>query len=246
MIDGWGLALAAVSGLFLFLLVRFRRARPARLRAIPGLAHLYRAFGLSVEDGTRLLVALGGQSLLTRNAGAALAGLSLLRQLSQKASVSDRPPVAVAGDPALAILAQDTLHAGYRAVGAGEFYQPVTGRLAGMTAFSSAAATIPMLGDENVSLAVLVGNFGAEAGLLSEAAERSHALLIGATSDPAGQSVLYATAPEALIGEELFAAPVYMADAPAMVANLILQDILRWLIILGLLLGSALKILGVI
>jgi hypothetical protein len=246
LIDGLGLAVAALSGLFLALLARFWRPRPERLRAIPGLSRLYRALGLSVEDGTRLLVALGGQSLLTRNAGAALAGLSLLRQLSQKASVSDRPPVAVAGDSALAILAQDTLHAGYRAVGAGEFYQAVTGRLAGMTPFSSAAATIPMLSDENISLAVLAGNFGVEAGLLSEAAERSRVLLIGATSDPAGQSVLYATAPETLIGEELFAAPVYVADAPAMSASLILQDILRWLIIVGLLFGSALKILGVL
>lgn len=246
MIDGLSLALAALSGLFLFLLARFRRARPSRLRAIAGLARLHRAFGLSVEDGTRLLVAIGGQSLLTRHAGAALAGLSLLRQLSQKASVSDRPLVAVAGESALAVLAQDTLHAGYRAVGAGEFYQPVTGRLAGMTAFSSAAATIPMLADEDVSVAAVVGNFGVEAGLLCEAAERSHVLLLGATSDPAGQSVLYATAPEALIGEELFAAPVYMADTPALAANLILQDILRWLIILGLLLGLALQLIGVV
>jgi hypothetical protein len=245
-IDGLSLALAALSGLSLFLLARFRRARPARLRAIPGLARLYRAFGLSVEDGTRLLVALGGQSLLTRNAGASLAGLSLLRQLSLKASVSDRPPVAVAGESALAVLAQDTLHAGYRAVGAGEFYQPVTGRLAGMTPFSSAAATIPMLADENISLAALAGNFGVEAGLLSDAAERSRVLLIGATSDPAGQSVLFATAPEALIGEELFAAPVYVAEGQAITANLTLQDILRWLMILSLLLGSALRMLGLI
>jgi hypothetical protein len=115
-----------------------------------------------------------------------------------------------------------------------------------MTPFSSAAATIPMLGDEQVSLAALAGNFGVEAGLLSEAADRSRVLLIGGTSDPAGQSVLYATAPEALIGEELFAAPVYLAGTPDMAASLTLQDILRWLVILGLLLGSSLKILGVI
>lgn len=246
MIDGLSLALAVLSGLFLLVFARFRRAGPARLRAIPGLGRLYRAFGLSVEDGTRLLIGLGGPSLLTRNAGAALAGLSLLRELSQKASVSDRPPVAVAGESALAFLAQDTLHSGYRAVGAGEFYQPMAGRLAGMTAFSSAAGTIPMLGDENVSLAALVGNYGVEAGLLSEAAERSHVLLIGATSDPGGQAVLYATAQEALIGEELFAAPVYLAGAQGVAANLVLQDILRWLIVLGLLLGSALKLFGVI
>lgn len=246
MIDGLSLALVTLSGLFLLVFARFRRGGPARLRIIPGLSRLYRAFGLSVEDGTRLLIGLGGQSLLTRNAGAALAGLSLLRELSQKASFSDHPPVAVSGESALAFLAQDTLKAGYRAVGAAQFYQPMAGRLAGMTPFSSAAGTIPMLSDENVSLAALVGNFGVEAGLLSDAAERSHVILIGATSDPAGQSVLYATAPEALIGEELFAAPVYLAGTQSAAANLVLQDILRWLIILCLLLGSLLKLSGVI
>lgn len=246
MIDGLSLALVTFTGLFLLLYARFRRASPARLRTIRGLDRLHRAFGLSVEDGTRLLVGLGGQSLLTRNAGVAFAGVNLLRQLSQKASVSDRPPVAVAGEAALAFLAQDTLHAGYRAAGAGEFFQSETGRLAGMTAFSSAAATIAMLGDENVSLAAVVGNHGSEAGLLSDAAERCRIVLIGATGDPAGQSVLFATATEALIGEELFAAPVYLAESPGMAANLVLQDILRWLIVLVLLLGAGLKILGVI
>lgn len=246
MIDVLGLALLVLSALFLWLFTRVRRARPARLRPIPGLDRLSRAFGLSVEDGTRVLLSLGRESLLTRDAAAALAGLALLRGLAKKASVSDRPPIAAAGESALTYLAQDTLHSGYRAVGAGEFFQPETGRLAGMTPFSSAAGTIPMLGDEDVSLAVLVGHHGVEAALLSEAAERSRTVLVGGTGDPAGQSVLYATASEALIGEELFAAPAYLAESTAMAGNLVLQDILRWLIILSLLLGAALKLVGLI
>jgi len=244
--DLLGLGLVGLSTLFLVLLARIRRAPSARLRLIPGLTRLYRAFGLSVEDGTRLLVALGGNSLLTRNGGSALAGLGMLREVSQKASVSDRPPVAVAGESALALLAQDTLQAGYRAIGASEYYQPVTGRLAGMTPFSSAAATMPMLDDEHVSAAALIGHFGVESALLSDAAERSNVLLLGATGDPAAQSVLFATASEALIGEELFAAPAYFASSSVPAASLAVQDILRWLIIVGLLLGAALKVLGII
>ena len=246
MIDWLGFGLAAIAGLLLAVLARLRRRAPARLRSIPAFSRLYRAFGLSVEDGTRLLVGLGSGGLLTGNSASALAGLGVLRDVAQKASVSDRPPVAVAGDAGLALLAQDTLQAGYRAIGAGEYYQPVTGRLAGLTPFSSMAATMPMLDDDSVSVTALFGHFGAETGLLSDAAERSNVLLIGATADPAAQSVLYATASEALIGEELFAAPAYLTNAPAASASLAVQDILRWLIIAGLLLGAVLKVLGAI
>jgi hypothetical protein len=38
----------------------------------------------------------------------------MLRQLTERTSLSDRPPVAVAGEAPLAILAQDTLEAGYQ------------------------------------------------------------------------------------------------------------------------------------
>ena len=246
MIDWPGLVLVLVTATLLVLLARVRGRKPALLRLIPGLTHLYRAFGRSVEDGTRLLVAVGGQSLLTRNAGSALAGLGLLREVTRKASVSDRPPIAVAGESALALLSQDTLQAGYRAIGAQEYYQPITGRLAGLTPFSSAAATLPMLDDEHVSVAVLIGHFGVEAALLSEAAERANVFLIGATGDPAAQAALYASASEALIGEELFAAPAYFSGGQLPIASLAVQDILRWTVIVGLLIGAILQVFGLI
>jgi hypothetical protein len=210
------------------------------------LTRLYRAIGLSVEDGTRLLIGLGGTSLLTKNGASALAGLGLLRQISQKTSVSDRPPVAVAGESSLALLAQDTLQAGYQAAGAAEYYQPITGRLAGMTPFSAAAATMPILHDEQVSASALVGHYGIEAALLSDAAERANGLLVGASDDPSALAALYASASETLLGEELFATAAYVGSDPVHAASLTVQDILRWLVIVALLLGALLKLFGFI
>jgi hypothetical protein len=238
------ISLVTAAAVVLFILSKLRRSTPAHLRNVEGLSRLYRAFGLSVEDGTRLLVALGAQSLLTRNAGSALAGLGLLGEASKRASISDRPPVAVTGEAALALLAQDSLQAGFRSVGAAEYYQPTTGRLAGLTPFSSVAATMSMLDDDHVSVAAAIGHFGAEAGLLAEAAERSGTVLLGATGNPAGQAVLYATGAEALIGEELFAAPAYLSGRPDHRASLAVQDALRWLVIAVLLVGALLRILG--
>jgi hypothetical protein len=241
-----GLALVVISAFLLLILSLAKRKSSPRLRAIPALTRLYRAVGLSVEDGTRLLIGLGNASLLTQSGGAPLAGLGLLRYLTEKTSLSDRPPIAAAGESAIALLGQDTLEAGYQGAGAGEFYQPTTGRLTGMTPFSSAAGMMPILHDENVSSTALVGHFGVEAALLAEAAERENTFLVGSSDALSAQAALFASANEALIGEELFAASTYLGAGPSHSASLTVQDVLRWVIILVLLGGAALKLIGVI
>jgi hypothetical protein len=237
-----GLVLFAAA--LLLLLTWIRRKSVPRWRPIDALTRLYRAVGLSVEDGTRLLVGLGSASLLTKTGAAALAGLGVLREIAKRTSVGDSPPVAAAGESALALLGQDVLQAGYKAAGAAEFYQPTTGRLTGMTPFSSAVGTIPMLSDEDVSAAVLIGHFGVESALLADAAERNNILLVGSTDDPSAQAALYSSATEALLGEELFGAPAYLGAGPTHAASLTVQDVLRWLFILAILAGVALKLLG--
>ncbi len=239
-----GLGVVVVAGGLLTLFWRLQRKSVPKLRTIPALSRLYRAVGLSVEDGTRLLISLGNTSLLTGSAGAPLAGLGMLRHLAERTSLSDRPPIAVAGEAPLAILAQDTLEAGYREAGAGEYYQPTTGRVAGLTPFSATAGTIPMLKDEQVSAAVFMGHFSVDAGLLADAAERDNAMAVGSSDDLAGQAVWYASAPETLIGEELFAAAAYIGGSPAQTASLTVEDVLRWVIIAGLIVGAMLKLVG--
>lgn len=244
MTNAIGLGLIVVCAALLLVLSLFQRKSSPKLRIIPALTQLYRLIGLSVEDGTRLLVGLGNTSLLTGNAGAPLAGLGMLRQLAERTSLSDRPPVAVAGEAPLAVLAQDTLEAGYQGAGAGEFYQPTSGRVAGLTPFSSTAGTLPILHDENVSAAVFIGHYGVEAALLADGAERENAFVVGSSDDLASQAVWYASAPEVLIGEELFAASAYLGGNPSQTASLTLQDILRWIIIVALLAGAGLKLFG--
>jgi hypothetical protein len=92
----------------------------------------------------------------------------------------------------------------------------------------------------------LIGNFGPEAGLLTEAAERQNAVVIAASESLIAQAVLYATSPETLIGEELFAAGAYVQAGSIHSASLLVQDILRWFIIIALLGGAGLKMAGLL
>jgi hypothetical protein len=170
----------------------------------------------------------------------------MLRHLSEQTSASDKPPVVTSGAGDLAILTRDTLQAGYKAAGAEEYYNPATGRLTGLTPFSFAAGAIPSMRDEDVSANVLIGHFGPEVALLTDAAERTNNSAVAATVDPAAQAVLYASVDDPLIGEELFAGGAYSDAGTAHQASLQVQDILRWAIILVLLGGSILKLFRII
>ena len=207
---------------------------------------LKRAIGTSVEDGTRLHVSLGRSGLQTPRGASALAGLASLRHLAEQTSVSDKPPIVTSGAADLAILSRDTLQAGYKAAGAEELYNPATGRLSGLTPYSYVAGAIPSIRDENVSANVFIGHFGPEIALLTDAADRANGLAVAAADDPAAQAVLFTSVDDPLIGEELFAAGAYTNAGITHQASLQVQDILRWVVILILLGGSALKLVGII
>ncbi len=240
------LGLLVFAAVLLLALTFLRRRSPATLRPIAAYERLNRSVGLAVENGTRLHISLGRGSLFTARGGSALAGLAMLRRLAERTSVSDRPPIVTSGDASLAILSQDTLQSGYRAAGAEDQYRLSTGRLIGLSPFAYAAGTVPVMRDEYVSTNVIMGDFGAESALLADAAERENTNLIAASDNLSAQSVFYVSAQDPLIGEELFAAGAYVGAGASHEASLNAQDILRWLIILAILIGSGLKILRVI
>lgn len=245
LIIGGGLVLAALGLILAYTLPRKLRT-PRALRPIPAMSRLRRALGLAVEDGTRIHISLGKSGMIAPTSAASLAGLSTLERIAQISSISDRPPVATSGDPTLSLLSQDTLRGAYRAVNAPEQYNPQAGRLGGPTPLSYIAGTLPTVRGEQVSANVLVGNFGPEAALLAESADRQGAFHLAATDSLPAQAALYAAAEEPLIGEELYAVPAYLQGGPAHQASLRAQDILRWVICGGLLMGALLKLAGVI
>lgn len=241
-----GLVLVLVTaGLLLGFTFLRRKAAPI-FREIPAFTKLKRAIGSSVEDGTRLHISLGRGGLQTPDAAPGLAGLAMLRHLTEQTSASDEPAAVTSGAADLSILSRDTLQAGYKAAGAEEIYDPTTGQLTGLTPFSFAAGAIPIMQDENVSANILIGHFGPEVGLLTDAAERTNSPAVAAAVDPTAQAVIYASVDDPLVGEELFAAGAYSNAGIAHQASLQVQDILRWAIILILLGGSVLKLFGII
>ena len=240
----FALILVLFTAVLLLIITYLRRKSPAILRRIEAYERLNRVVGLAVENGTRLHISLGRGNLFTSRGASALAGLAMLRRLAERTSMSDRPPIVTSGDASLSILSQDTLQAGYRAAGAEDQYRVSTGRLTGLTPFSYAAGTIPVTRDEMVSANIVIGDFGSESALLVEAADREDTHLIAASDNLSAQSILYASAQDPLIGEELFASGAYVGAGVSHEASLQVQDVLRWLVILAIGVGALLKLMG--
>jgi len=246
MIGSTMIALAIVAGSAGLLIgfTIFKRKSPPKFREIPAVTRLQKAVAWAVEDGNRLHVSLGRGNLTSTQGAAGLAGLSALKNLADLTSTSDRTPIATSGEPGLTVLSQDVMQTSYQKATGGGHFDTSAARLSGLTPFSYASGTLPMMRDEHISANILLGSFGVEAGLMTDAADRQKSFLLAASDNLPAQAVLYASAQEPLIGEELYAVSEYINHSPMHAASLSVQDILRWILIISMLLGAILKLGG--
>jgi hypothetical protein len=244
---GAGLVGSFAFLIFVFnLLGRRRGAKAPPLRPIPALQSLPSILGTVVETGQRLHVALGSGTVGESNTAATLAGLTVLDQITDATTLSDKPPIATAADGTALLLAQGVLRHAYDRQNALERYEPGTARVAGMSPWAYGAALSTVVKDEAIVGNVLIGPVGPEALLLTEASERAGTATVASSDNPAVQALLFAAAENSLIGEDLFAGGAYLGRQPAHIASLRAQDIVRIVIVIVILVGVVLKTLGVL
>jgi hypothetical protein len=237
-----GIGLIVLAGILIVVFAIVGRKKKLTLRNVAAMQRLRQSVGLSIEDGKRLHVSLGNASILGTGNTAALAGLSALERMAIVSMVSDRPPVVTTGDGSLMLLGQDTLRYVYRKGNVLAQYDPLRSRMSGATPFSYAVGALPVLRQEDVLTSVLIGRFGPEVTFLNDLANQKSIYSVAASDDLTAQAVMFATAQDPLIGEELFAIPAYLRAGPFHQASLLTQDILRWILV-AIMLGGVLLVI---
>jgi hypothetical protein len=231
----------ALIAVFWLLALR-KGAKPRGLRRIEAYESLPATVGAAVETGHRIHISLGSGTIGEVNTAATISGLGVLDQVASVAAVSDKPPIVTTADGAAMLLAQDTLRGVYKRQNASEQYDALSAQVAGLTPLGFGAALPGVLDDEMVAGTVLIGSVGQEAVLLAEAGRRANVTTVAGSDLPAAQAVLFATADQPLIGEDLFAGHAYINRRPAHLASLRAQDWMRviigGLIVLGVLLKT--------
>ena len=230
----------------LFSSKKSRVKHPPLFRNLRGASRLRRAIGLAVEDGTRVHVSLGSGNLHDATNSSALVGLSALDRIDQMASTSDLPSMCTTGNAGFQILSRDITKSYTVETNKNEMADPGLTQLAGITPFSYAAGTLEATRDAQVSANLFIGHFGAEAGLLCDSAQRAGTYTLAGSDSIVAQSIFMASADDYLVGEEVYALPAYLGNAPTHQASLKVQDLIRILIVLGLVIAVLLKLLGII
>jgi len=242
-LDGWlALALLALLGGGMGLIYLFRPGERlyARLRPLSTFRRVETGLALAMEEGRRLHYTLGRGHVLRPDGGASWTGLSVLEPLVRSALRGDAPPRVSAGDPAVHALAHASLRRSCVRARAPRAYSPDGLVLAGLEPASYGAGAALEAQQGRQALSLLVGQAGWEVALLADAAPR----LVGGSSDPNGQAVMLATADDALLGEEVYAAGAYIRAHPLHAAGLWMQDGVRGLLILVMLVAGLLAVLA--
>jgi uncharacterized protein DUF6754 len=241
------LALALQLTLTQFILRRRRRAHedPA-FRVIPAYQAVSTMVGAAIEEDQPLHFSLGSAGIGANSTLLALAGAEFFYQVVRETATGDVAPLLTVSDPSAIPLGQDTLRRAYLSRGRLDHYRPASVRWypSGPRGLAFAGALTATMGDSHVSGNILVGSFGPELALVLEAAARRGHPSIASSDQLAGQAVAYVMADQPLIGEEVFTAGAYLGEDANQVSSLITQDVLRWLIILGILVPTVIAVIS--
>ncbi|MBN1680076.1 MAG: hypothetical protein JW966_07275 [Anaerolineae bacterium] len=209
-------------------------------RSIPAYVVLPESAADAVESDNRIHFSMGSSAIGQASTVSALVTAELVYRLSQRLVVSRQTPLITVSDPVTLTLAQDTLRRAYEYRCRIERYHSRAAAWypQGARSLVFAAGVSSLAADADVSRSVLLGRFGYELALLGESALRHGQVLIAHSDRIEGQAVAFAQAQQVLIGEELYVGPAYMNGRLIEQGSVIALDLLRWLVIVGVLITA--------
>lgn len=248
---------------FFFSYWAVKRGLHVNLRSIAGYEALKGLLAQAAEAGQPVHLSLGIAGIGDEHTADTSAGLAVLDYIADRAAVSASPPLVTLANPTALPVAQDILRRAYRRHGYPEEYDPARARFiappptlntgspnpaiyAGnqTDAFAYAAGTMHLLNRERLVANVMVGFFGDEYLLLGETGAQRQLNQIGGTSAPGVLPFFYATVPNTLVGEEIYAGGAYLSNRLSHVSSLVAQDVMRWMLVGIVIVGIALKSIG--
>jgi hypothetical protein len=234
----------AFASLLLGSLVVRRRQTPLDLREIEGYRILPLVMDESVENDRPVHFSLGTAGVGTGSTITALESTNLLYYLVRRMAFVQRVPLVTLSDPITLTVAADALRKAYLSRDNLSTYRmnAVAWYPQGERSLAFAAGAASFAASMDVSSHILLGQFGTELTYLGEASLRRDQRLVANSTTLEGQAIALAMSETPIVGEELFVGSAYLDRSSALyMGQLIALDVLRWLMILGILLAIVLN-----
>ncbi|MBN1484458.1 MAG: hypothetical protein JXA37_07020 [Chloroflexia bacterium] len=239
-------------GLFSIIFVTFwvlwyRRGRikQVSLRPLEPIEALRTALRRAAEMGETVHLSPGGGSLHQADSAAeTLAGLAALRGVAEEALSLGVPVQASSNDALVNVMAEKALSLAMYEAGQPAGLRTESRFVAQQNPLAYAAGVMDTLGQPDVQANVLIGSFGEEILLMGEiGAEQTSFQVIGATR-LLSMPFLPLLTQEFLLGEEVYAAPAYLKQSPVRMVGILVQDGIRMVLLLLIVLGVILATVG--
>lgn len=238
--------LLVISGLVLsaLLILRGQKGRLPTMRSLPAFQDLRDEIGRAAESGGAIHIALGGGGLEGEDAVTSLSGLQVVDALSDIAVSYCIPPIITVGDPTLLPLAQDVLRRAYERRGLADHYDSRRVRFVAPSPVAYAAGAANVVAAEGVTANVVVGAFGAEVSLITDAGAQRDLSQLAAAAAPSAIAALYPVTDRLAVGEELYAAGAYATGKRRYLLSLVAEDILRVVLVLVIMGAAVIAFIG--
>jgi hypothetical protein len=241
----WAIIGWMLIGLSAILLVLFpflmRRKSPYKIRKSITIENLLTAQSGAIERGQPRLISFGDEMWSRTYPGLGLHALTLLPKLVDEENALTDGTYVSGGDGSLATLARQIVnnryHDGFSMIlsrSKAQTIMPGTGRI------SYAVGLLLEIEHQGYGSVALFGNFGPEAVLWTEAVQNKGGYVFAGAGSLSSQAALLINVKDLLIGESLFSTSV--PDATGVMT----EDVLRLILILGLVVGVILKLAGVL
>ena len=169
---------------------------------------------------------------------------SALDGIADDASAGNKPPTVSTGDATLFIASQDALRgmADNAAVPGLDVSDAVRFLAPDSSPFAYGAGVNGILREGDFGASFVSGKVGSEIAFITEAAEREQLVQPLSSDDMEALAIALAGSDDVAMGEELYAAAAYLQGESSHVASLQLQDILRIVVIVAILIAAIVSI----
>lgn len=212
-------------------------AHSIHVRRIAGIDALDEAVGRAAEMGRPISFTTG----LTELGPTLYACLGVLDSVARKAAQYRTKLLLPQSAPDVMALMEERVRAAYSSVGRAAAFEPQNLVFLSGDQFAYSSGYIGLLHRERVASTFLFGSFSAESLLLSDAGQQVGAMQVAASADPEQVAFFVVTCDYTLIGEELFAASGYLSREPRLLASLVTQDLVKFILMMMIVVGVILN-----
>lgn len=230
------------AGLVGSFILAARGGKSLFVRRIAGLDAIDEAIGRATEMGRPILFSPGLDEM---DQPATVAAINILGQVAEKSASYDHRVSVLNRDPIVMSVAQDVVRSGYLRAGRPDLFREEDVFYVTYSQFGYAAGVAGFMVRTRPAANFFLGHFYAESLVMAETGQATGAIQIAGTDSDAQLPFFITACDYTLIGEELYAASVYLAREPLLLGSLKAQDAAKLLIILYVLLGVVTSFFGV-